>query len=360
MARATRIDGNVPSANLEARLEYEAERLGTDIEFEERLVEMATASEFAPKPYVHLQRIGEERSFEFPIPDSDASVELRARRPTIEADDAEYVPDEDTGLALVIERDVFVLIPFDELFDDPGHVDTEELETTPEEATKRLFDAVVRPALERALENIADYEYEEERSGYVDAKLRGREDDYREWQRDLRDKRGEIDHASNRVERLARELVDIRDRIEAFEDHAETKVRDRIDEEFDELVRMVPEPFTHLRVSGDQLRVVTEPISIRHAGRTYHFGQFRIEVSLRDVSLEIHPHDDNQRAEEYYHPHITPNGSPCWGNVGPGISQLLGERKIAEALPVVLQFLKSYSQTAPYIEIENFNARFSD
>ncbi len=355
MDAPSRIEGDVPSPALQARLEYEAQRIDFNLRVDASHNTHVSHTDFEPRPHLILQMAGAGQTVETSIPEADATAEFRLVEPDINDDEAEPVKIDGDVFGLIAENRLYVLFDLAAIAQEPGNLQVDG-DIAPEDAVGRIFEAVVGHGLERILEHIERYNYERELDDYIDSKLQGLRDDVRSWEQDLRDTRSQMSRASDRVERLSRECSNLRDKIQAFEAHADTTIRERIEGEFEALLKMMPDPIEHLRVVSRTLRLYTRPVKIEYEGSVYPMGRYRIEVPLRNVDLRIHAHENNQRVEEHFHPHILPDGSPCWGNVGPGISQLLGERQIAEAMPIVWRFLNSYSAEAPYVGLENYDA----
>jgi hypothetical protein len=81
-------------------------------------------------------------------------------------------------------------------------------------------------------------------------------------------------------------------------------------------------------------------------------------VTLMIMPDRVRMYSDSGRT--YPHPHVSADGVPCWGNVGPGIAKLLGEGQYAALVAVIWEFLHSYNERDAYRHIQTWDPEYSE
>ena len=108
------------------------------------------------------------------------------------------------------------------------------------------------------------------------------------------------------------------------------------------------------------LQAVTAPMEIVWDGGRYDMGSYRISLPLSSGRLAIHPERGCTDVDGYPHPHVNSDGNPCLGNIGGPLAQLLGEGEHAQAIVLLLEFLRSYNPDNPYIRLERWDPDWED
>lgn len=338
------IRGHLPSASLKERLARESGRLDTDIRLDTHARLCIEPPAFAPIPHLVLQTGGSTWPLDV------GGVQLDVVRPYIEVADVETIDVEDHTLAVVVDHCVFVLIPLVELFERPeAYVSSGD----PEETVVELFEAVVPPGLDLAVEYIEQYDYAYERTSYTEQCPEHVEiHDAEQTIHGPADLRRSIEETSERLKRLLQRFHHGREPLEVGEERLK-----QVSPGFDALLERIPEPFSHLHVEGPRLYMYTTHVSIECGDEVYPMGRFRVEVDLRTMTVDVDSHVDNQMVDGHLHPHLEADGTPCWHAFAPRLATHLGEHRVAEALDVVWDFLRTYVPKAAHLELERFEPR---
>lgn len=361
MEDSSRVRGPINSRVFRTHLEFEAQRLDLDIEARECWTSDIRPFSFESHALICFRRAGEPVEFEVPVPGTDAVMTLPVIMPTLDGQELITLETEESEhpMAAVVGREIHLFVDLDALFEAPDELDVgAELEST--QAVRRIFEAVVPPALERVLENIEEYGYAREREAFARMKIQGWEDRYQQWQTDLRYNESDLDSACRQVERLSRACAELRQKIQAYEEHTRVELKSQAEGEFDQLRNMTPEPFTGISLDNGTLKIQTCPVTLEHEGQMYEMGRFEVQVRLSDFRLRIKAYEDNHFVDDYFHPHLSASeGQPCWGNIAPAVSQLIGERELSGLLPVIWSFLTSYNDENPYIPIDRWDPDYN-
>lgn len=94
----------------------------------------------------------------------------------------------------------------------------------------------------------------------------------------------------------------------------------------------------------------TLPIRIRHKGKAYEIGKFRIDVGL-DGTVLFKNIANTCRYPLYDHPH-TRDGEPCLGNLTESVGKLVANVQLATLAEVLIQYLEIYSEDDAYCRVE--------
>ena len=87
-------------------------------------------------------------------------------------------------------------------------------------------------------------------------------------------------------------------------------------------------------------------------------GEFLLEHSMGDKYFKVKPFKNNIFSGGHFHPHITSNGSICFGDIKNSYNELLVRQNYSEAVAVILNVLRNYNFKSPYQSIENFYMEF--
>ncbi len=86
-------------------------------------------------------------------------------------------------------------------------------------------------------------------------------------------------------------------------------------------------------------------------------GKFAVSISFPDFALRVFPYDNNLQlnrpgsAHIYYHPHVSYEGTICWGNAGSQVSDALPKGELAKALELLYSLLFNYHDASPYVHL---------
>ena len=176
--------------------------------------------------------------------------------------------------------------------------------------------------------------------------------------------------ARDRAESAEREISSILRRLESNEETFTDEVLERralmllfIKDMIDTTV-----PVEYRTVSDTEwvLSWRTQPIKIKDGIGgllDWNFGQFdcavkytscinhgnRIKVVCNPVDLTL-----IERRRDYFHPHLSYDGSACLGNIQGGLIQDMGFKDIAKVIETITEFLQHYNRENPYVHLEHF------
>jgi len=122
--------------------------------------------------------------------------------------------------------------------------------------------------------------------------------------------------------------------------------------EFDALVSL-PD-VAAIEVLNGRILLKTNTIEIAHRGRTYRLGPFR--VAIRPGLGRIKVSSASPAPSGYPHPHVGAAGEPCYGDMTQLIRNALAERQFGTVIMQLLEFLRSYSESEPYVVLEAFES----
>jgi hypothetical protein len=93
-------------------------------------------------------------------------------------------------------------------------------------------------------------------------------------------------------------------------------------------------------VTGDGLRIETEPIHVEAEGHTYDVGPYTVLIGIED-GVRVLADQREVPSIAWIHPHVQ-GGRPCLGNVRVGVEKYIGLGEMAAAAQLVLAFLSTY------------------
>jgi hypothetical protein len=244
--------------------------------------------------------------------------------------------DEPYLVAAVAGRRVNLAFDLERLFEEPGH-------TPP----GPILQAVLEPALAKAAANIQTYDWQAETARFVMWDAHGLEMQQSLWKGNWRDNDYELERLFTSMTALVRKNGEIRELMAATASAAKPARELTAAAEFKALLKMMPEPVTAVEFDGSKLVVRLSPITLDHDGE-YDMGPMTLSIS---DSIRIR--GDGRHA--YPHPHVSSDSVPCWGNLGPHIAKLLGERQYAGLIATIVEFLHSYNARDAYRHIEQWD-----
>ena len=224
----------------------------------------------------------------------------------------------------------------------------------------RLADLVLGPALTRAGRNIRNYNWKAERDIYTRRKLQAQEQRADEALRAIRENDEAIEDKTWQVRTLAEKNATLRQQVRSFKALTRRRMIRQAHEDHSQIVRMLGKGLRTLQIENSILRAVTAPVEIIWDGVHYKMGSYCVHLPIGTGRLTIHPEDDCKTVDGYPHPHVNSDGVPCLGNIGGPMAQLLGEGEHAQAITLLLEFLRSYNEENPYIKLERWDPEYRD
>jgi len=349
---------------LAATLEFEEQRVGLPLEVHRRhLIDLPARSPFRPVVEVNVHTAPTCESF--PVRFDDEILEINA--PAWVVDDEEVFGYRDrhgdvAALAGVTGNRVRVYFDLDAVYRRPDRVHRAPTNGVRSAATPgaRLADLVLTAAVTRAGRNIRRYSWKDERAAYARQKLHTRERQVDEWRRAIRDNDAAIEDKTWQIRTLAEKNLALRAQVRSYEQLTRRMMIRHATEDHVRLVAMLGRGLRSLSFENGILRAVTAPIEITWDGVRYDMGTYSIQLPLGSGRLAIHPEVGCTEAEGFWHPHVNSDGTPCLGNIAGPLAQLLGEGEHAQAVALLLEFLRSYNPDNPYLRIERWDPDWED
>lgn len=127
---------------------------------------------------------------------------------------------------------------------------------------------------------------------------------------------------------------------------------EKIDIEFE--VGLVLRLGTPCPITGSQMVIRTGTIEMHNINSprsTYVLGPYDVEMDFETLDITIHSAGNGKYlpgSESYYHPHISSDGRPCWGNIGARVHATLAAGRIGECCALIREFLESYYPEGSY------------
>lgn len=113
------------------------------------------------------------------------------------------------------------------------------------------------------------------------------------------------------------------------------------------------EDVTAVRIDADDgLLVETVPIALTHEGRRYDLGPFRIHIgSGGDIAVWS---ESPRHPKGHHHPHVDRVSLQCLGNVTLAVTKLTSGYRFADAVTMIVRWLRSYRPETTLIPLEEF------
>lgn len=100
------------------------------------------------------------------------------------------------------------------------------------------------------------------------------------------------------------------------------------------------------------LLVETAPIALEHGGRRYDLGAFRIHLAA-DGDIAVWS-ESPQHPKGHHHPHVDRSSLECLGNITLAVAKHASDYRFADALTMILRWLRSYRPETTHIPLEEF------
>ena len=120
-----------------------------------------------------------------------------------------------------------------------------------------------------------------------------------------------------------------------------------------QLQSLVGERFQSISISDTELVTVHTDVQIEepNSGETSELGDIRCRIELTGKELiTFEPAGNNEWRSNYFHPHVSTEGSPCLGNIGDDVNKLMARREWGTLLLLLDEFLMSYNPLDPYTQ----------
>jgi len=113
------------------------------------------------------------------------------------------------------------------------------------------------------------------------------------------------------------------------------------------------EGITDVRIDAeDGFLAVTEPIALERDGRRYDLGPFRIHIADDgDISVWT---EDPKHPKGHHHPHVDRVSLECFGDITLAVTKLAAGYRFADAVTLILRWLRSYRPELTLIPLEEF------
>jgi hypothetical protein len=343
-------------------LQFEEQRLGIPVEVNRRPLYRAPTSPFRPVMEVRIPTGTQPETF--PILLEDELLEITA--PThVEANTTEVGFRDATGrlcpLAGVTGNVTSLYFDVNEVFQYPDKVRRRPTNGTVATGNpgNKVADLIFSQAFAVALGNIRRYDWKKETEEFTRHVMAARERTVEEWRAAYRNNERELEEKEWEVRRLAEKNLELRQRIRLHDLLTRKQLQRKAREDHSGLVKLLGRGLGSIEVEDGAVRAVTAPVEILWCGVTYEMGRYIISIPLGEGRLTIKS-QDGQEAEGYPHPHVSTDGTPCLGNLGATVAQLLGEGEHFQLVTTLLEFLRSYNPDNPYLRLERWDPDWQD
>lgn len=142
-----------------------------------------------------------------------------------------------------------------------------------------------------------------------------------------------------------------RDELEVLLEKLKSTKNDT-DEQAGQYIRRISElpGIVNVAVEHETIIAETEEIIIEYAliegpvktPQKFLLGRYEIHLNLGNGDLRIYNLD--RAVDGYHHPHVSPTGSPCRGEMEGVFPELIAARALPEAFTIILKFLRTVDQ----------------
>lgn len=217
-----------------------------------------------------------------------------------------------------------------------------------------VLEAVLNLALPKAVEYIKAYRWEDEAARFVQWNVQGVDDQVTAWKQNIRDNEHELERLTSVTSTLVRKNAELREQMKAASASTKADREASAQSEFASLLKMVPAPVQTVDLDYGKLTVVLQPLTLEVDAFDHQMGAYTLQIATDNVRIW------SDSGNRYPHPHVSSDGVPCWGNLGPHIAKLLGERSYAGLVATIVEFLHSYNERDAYRRIETWDPDWSD
>ena len=287
---------------------------------------------------------GSPSSFEIPYHDEVLQVEVTNSEPPRGERIELHVNERHFHVASVDGRRITLAFDLERLFEAPQGDLQPGL----------VLEAVLRVALFKAEQNVKTYAWEDEAARFVTWNVQGIDDQVNGWRQNVRDNEQELERLTTLTSTLVRKNAELREQMKAAVASTKVDREARARAEFRDVIKMVPSPVQSVDLDHGRLVVVLQPITLENDGDEYHMGAYTLQFAADNVRIW------SDLGLRYPHPHVSSDGVPCWGNLGPHVAKLMGERNYACLIAVIGEFLHSYNERDAYRRIEHWDPDWSE
>lgn len=219
-----------------------------------------------------------------------------------------------------------------------------------------VLEAVLGAALPKAVQNVKDYRWVDEAARFVQWNVQGVDDQVAAWKNNIRDNEHELDRLTTMSASMVRKNSELREQCKGASSTTKKEREDNASKEFLALTKMVCPggPVQTVDLDYGRLVIVLQPLFLEYDGSDYSMGAYTLQIAADTVRIW------SDSGNRYPHPHVSSDGVPCWGNLGPHVAKLLGERQYVGLVATIGEFLKSYNERDAYRRIEHWDPDYSD
>ncbi len=131
----------------------------------------------------------------------------------------------------------------------------------------------------------------------------------------------------------------------------------------DELEQLAAKGFEVIKIETQRgvVDIATPAITLSHFNSeaginiAVPMGRFRISYDFSAGQVRIYEHKDNIRVATFYHPHVSYDGSVCWGNAQTQYTTASRERSIKRIVEVAYAVLCEYNHDSPFKDLVLFD-----
>ena len=205
------------------------------------------------------------------------------------------------------------------------------------------------PGIKEYIDNEADKKWQEE---YLNLKRFALKDQVKTMKSDIESNADEIDTKTNEIKGLISKNYTLAQAIASINNTPEGITRRTTLNELDALIKLTPDPVSHIEldISEVKISVFTNEIYIDYEDNDYYIGKFRIDIQPVDSVIKII--NTVKKVSGYHHPHISQDGTPCFGNISSTVYYLLIHQDIYQLVTLLIEFLKSYNEDNSYKKIQ--------
>jgi hypothetical protein len=358
------ISGTINNSLLRQLLEFESLKHAISIEYSETSSPLTGGYPFRPVIQITGYSGRQKQTLELPFEDEILSLEINFHA----FDDCkDYIGmgtgEQEIKIAGVNKNQMFLFFSLEKLFDNAAHIERKpaNTETSQGNPASKILDAIFSKAMPVLMLNIKEYDWAEERKTYAEAKLCALEESVKTWERDIESNQDEINEKTWEIQKLVQKNEQLIRAIDTIKKDTKSLQKRKADEEHDALVKMLQSgAIKEFDVAGNKLTFKTGQIEIEFEDYTYTLGPFQVEIPFAGDRIHIKGQDKQYIVDDYCHPHVSSDGSPCLGNAGPIIAKLLGTGDMTGAVNCILEFLRSYTAGNAYIKLQKWNPDWED
>lgn len=135
-------------------------------------------------------------------------------------------------------------------------------------------------------------------------------------------------------------------------------VHEHARQQWSDIVDMVPRALQKVRVEGEKIIVLTNPIVL--LGN--FMGAYEIRIHIQSGEIGIFGATPGVNTEDYPHPHVRPRGDGggcCWGNISKMYSELRTRRDYVQLISISLRLLNQFNTSDAYRQIDQWGNNYS-